>query len=141
MTVRSYEYRHVVGFEETNLLGNVYFVHHLRWHGHCREMFLRDEAPGVVGRFAEGLTLVTLHVSCDYLAELAAFDEICVRMKLVELVQNRMRLGFETVLVRGGAEIIAARGEQEIACMRHQGDRIVPAPLPPELDDALRRYS
>ena len=28
-----YEYRHVVGFEETNLVGNVYFVNHLRWQG------------------------------------------------------------------------------------------------------------
>ena len=44
-TSRAYEYRLVVGFEETNLVGNVYFVNHLRWQGKCREMFLRDHAP------------------------------------------------------------------------------------------------
>ena len=37
--MRSYEYRHVVAFEETNLVGNVYYVNHLRWQGRCREMF------------------------------------------------------------------------------------------------------
>ena len=40
-----YEIRHTVGFEETNLVGNVYYVNYLRWQGRCREMFLRDHAP------------------------------------------------------------------------------------------------
>ena len=31
-----YEYRHVVGFEETNLVGNVYYVNYVRWQGRCR---------------------------------------------------------------------------------------------------------
>ena len=35
-----YEYPHMVGFEETNLVGNVYYVNYLRWQGRCREMFL-----------------------------------------------------------------------------------------------------
>jgi enediyne biosynthesis thioesterase len=39
--VRYYEYSHRVGFEETSLVGNVYYVNHLRWQGRCREMFLR----------------------------------------------------------------------------------------------------
>ena len=29
----TYELRHIVGFEETNLVGNVYYVNHLRWQG------------------------------------------------------------------------------------------------------------
>ena len=41
--MKAFEYRHVVGFEETNLVGNVYYVNHLRWQGRCREMFLRDQ--------------------------------------------------------------------------------------------------
>ena len=31
--MKSFEYRHVVGFEETNLVGNVYYVNHLRLAG------------------------------------------------------------------------------------------------------------
>ena len=43
-----YEYRHIVGFEETNLVGNVYYVNYLRWQGRCRELFLKDMAPDVL---------------------------------------------------------------------------------------------
>ena len=43
-----YEYRHLVGFEETNLVGNVYYVNYLRWQGRCREMFLLEHAPDVL---------------------------------------------------------------------------------------------
>ena len=45
-----YEYPHTVGFEETNLVGNVYYVNYLRWQGRCREMFLKQHAPDVLGR-------------------------------------------------------------------------------------------
>ena len=34
--MRAFEYRHVVGFEETNLVGNVYYVSHLSWQGRAR---------------------------------------------------------------------------------------------------------
>ena len=60
--MRVYEYRHIVGFEETNLVGNVYFVNHLRWQGRCRELFLRDHAPGVLAELDRGLSFVTIHV-------------------------------------------------------------------------------
>ena len=45
--MRYYEYRHVVTFRETNLVGNVYYTNHLEWQGRCRELFLRDHAPEV----------------------------------------------------------------------------------------------
>ncbi|MBV8314154.1 MAG: acyl-CoA thioesterase, partial [Planctomycetaceae bacterium] len=93
--MRAYEYRHVVGFEETNLVGNVYFVNHLRWQGRCRELFLRDHAPEVLAQLSEGLSLVTTRCSCEYLAELAAYDEVVVRMRLADLAQNRITLAFE----------------------------------------------
>ena len=37
--MRAYEYRHVVGFEETNLIGNVYYVNHVRWQGAAARCF------------------------------------------------------------------------------------------------------
>ena len=39
--MRGYEHRHIVGFEETNLTGNVYYVNHLSWQGRCRELPFR----------------------------------------------------------------------------------------------------
>ena len=70
-----WDLEHVVTFEETNLVGNVYFVNHVRWQGHCRELFLRQRAPGVLAQLAEGLALVTTSCSCQYFAELKALPQ------------------------------------------------------------------
>ena len=135
--MRSYEYRHVVGFEETNLIGNVYYANHVRWQGRCREMFLRDRAPEVIEALKYGLVLVTTRVSCEFMAELYAFDEITLRMRLGELAQNRITMNFE--YWRG--EELVARGEQQVACMQREGKQVVPVPVPVQLREALREYA
>lgn len=139
--MKAYELRHVVGFEETNLVGNVYFVNHLRWQGRCREMFLRDEAPDVLAALDDGLALVTTRASCRYLSELRAHDEVVVRMTLGRVSGSRLTMRFDFVARRDGGESLVARGEQEIACMRRSGDELRPAPLPASLRAALHRYS
>ena len=139
--MRYYEYRHVVGFQDTNLVGNVYYTHHLAWQGRCREMFLRDHAPDVVAELGRGLALTTVRCSCEYLSELGTFDEIIVRMRLTELVQNRITLGFEYWRLRNGVEELTARGEQQVACMLRSGERLLPTPVPASLRTALESYS
>ena len=143
--MKAYEYRHQVGFEETNLVGNVYYVNHLRWQGRCREMFLRDHAPEILEDLRNGLALATVRCSCDYLAELEAFDSVVLRMRLGGTVQNRITLLFEYWRQNGdgdgnGEELIA-RGEQVIACMRREGKGAVPTPIPAPLREALKPYS
>jgi enediyne biosynthesis thioesterase len=140
MASPAFEYRHVVGFEETNLVGNVYYVNHLRWQGRCREMFLRQHAPGVLAMLSEGLALATTRCSCEYLAELVAFDEIIVRMRLAGIVQNRIAMDFEYWRVSPTGEMLIARGQHEVACMARSGDRMAPTAVPAELRDALRPY-
>jgi len=137
----AYEMRHRVGLEETNLVGNVYFVNHLRWQGRCREMFLAEHAPEVLDELKRDLALATVRCSCEYLAELDAFDEVAVRMRLAERAQNRLTLRFEYVRVGDGREELVARGEQTIACLRREGARTVPAPIPAALAAALVPYS
>lgn len=138
--MKSFEIRHRVGFEETNLVGNVYYVHFLRWQGRCREMFLAQHAPGVLTELGAGLALATVHCSCDYLAELSAFDEVAVRMRLEWVRQNRVRFVFEYWRL-GAAEELVARGAQEVAAMRrHEDGTLTPTPLPQEMRDALRPY-
>jgi enediyne biosynthesis thioesterase len=136
-TARFYEYRHVVSFQETNLVGNVYYTNHLAWQGRCRELFLREHAPDVVNELSRGLSLATVSCACEYFAELSAFDEIAVRMRLADLVQNRMRLVFEY----WRCEELVARGKQEIACMRRDVKKLSPAPVPPNLRTALAAYA
>jgi enediyne core biosynthesis thioesterase len=138
--VRAYEYQHVVGFEETNLVGNVYYVNHLRWQGRCREMFLRDHAPAVLKDLEQGLALVTVRCSCDYAAELLAFDRIVVQMRLGAFKQNRITLLFEYWRQQAPTPELIARGEQQVACMRREGERMLPTSIPTALQAALQQY-
>ena len=138
--MRAYEYQHIVGFEETNLVGNVYYVNHLRWQGRCREMFLKDHAPDVLTELEHGLALVTVRCSCEYHLELMAFDQVVVRMRLGALAQNRISLLFEYWRKRADAEEIVAHGEQQVACMRREGESMVPTPIPGSLREALIAY-
>jgi enediyne core biosynthesis thioesterase len=77
-----------------------------------------------------------LRVSCEYLAELNAFDEIIIRMRLGELTQSKITLLFEY----WRAEELIARGEQQVACFQREGEKLVPTPVPKSLRDALRAY-
>ncbi len=139
--MRAYEYRHVVSFEETNMVGNVYYANHVRWQGRCREMFLREHAPEVLERLTRGFALVTTKVSCEYLAELSAFDELVIRMRLGSLKQNRIDMLFEYWRCRADARELVARGEQQVACMQRDAKEMVPVPVPQELREALKPYS
>jgi enediyne core biosynthesis thioesterase len=137
---RAYEYRHVVGFEDTNLVGNVYYVNHLKWQGRCREMFIREHAPDVVDLLERDLALATVRCACDYIEELRAFDTVTIAMRLSALARTRMTMSFEYLRGAAGGRDLVARGEQVIACMRREGDRLVPAPVPASLAAALEAY-
>ena len=138
--MRAYEHHHIIGFEETNLVGNVYYVNHLRWQGRCREMFLRQHAPSVLEELSGDLALATTRCACDYFAELRAFDEIILRMSLDSLAQNRIGFNFEYWRVSPEGEELVARGSQEVACLRRQGEEMVPTPVPKDLREALKAY-
>ncbi|MEU4397185.1 acyl-CoA thioesterase [Micromonospora orduensis] len=136
-----YEYRHTVGFEETNMVGNVYYVNYLRWQGRCREMFLKDLAPAVLEDLQQDLKLFTLKVDCEFFAELTAFDELSIRMRLTELAQTQVQFGFDYVRLDGSGETLVARGSQRVACMRGPNTRTTPARVPEALAKALQPYA
>lgn len=138
--MRAYEYCHTVGFEETNLVGNVYYVNHIRWQGRCREMFLKEHAPDVLRQLSGNLRLVTLKCACSYIAELFAFDELVIRMRLGELAQNRLTLLFEYCRKNEYEFETVATGEQEIACMTFREGQLVPTYFPDSLLTALEGY-
>jgi enediyne biosynthesis thioesterase len=136
----SFVYRHIVSFEETNVVGNVYFTRHIAWQGRCREMFLKQNAPEILAEIARDLRLVTLRVSCEYFEELNAFDEIEVQLSLAHVRQNKLGLNFNYLKIDPGRNQIAARGFQEIGCMRLVEKGLVPVNVPPSLADALRPF-
>ncbi len=140
---KTFEYRHAVGLEETNALGNVYFTAYLSWQGRCRELFLREHAPEVFDLFDDGLRLVTTRVECDFHAELRPRDEVVVQMRLEEITGRSVTMGFDyrrPGTREGGGEVVA-RGRQEIASMRVDADgELAPVPLPDVLRRALEPY-
>jgi enediyne biosynthesis thioesterase len=137
-----FEYRHTVGFEETNLVGNVYYVNYLRWQGRCRELFLKERAVEVLADLQADLKLFTLKVECEFFAEITAFDELSIRMRLLELGQTQLQFGFDYVRLNpGGGETLIARGMQRVACMRGPNTRTVPTRVPQPLVRALEPYA
>jgi enediyne core biosynthesis thioesterase len=136
-----YEYRHVVSFEETNLVGNVYYVNYLRWQGRCREMFLLEHAPDVLAELRADLKLFTLQSECEYLAEISAFDELSIRMRLEELTQTQIAFAFDYVHLHDGMEELVAKGRQRVACMRGANGQTSPARVPDSLRTALEGYA
>jgi enediyne biosynthesis thioesterase len=135
--VPSYEYRHRVLLEDGNLVGNVYFARFPGWQGRCHEAFLAEQAPEAEG----GVALITVHCSCDYLAEAAPGDEVLVRMRTLRLARTLVTLGFEHWRLDAGGEALLARGEQRLACVRRRAGEVEPAALPGTLRRALERYS
>lgn len=138
--IATFDLEHLVTFEDTNAVGNVYYVSYLRWQGQCRERFLYTHAPGVLDALGAGLTLVTISCSCEYYEELFPFDRVLVQMSLGAVRQNRVLMRFDYVR-QGDPPKLIARGEQEVAIMARTDRGLRPAPLPPELHDALSAYA
>ena len=139
--MRAYEYRHIVGFEETNVVGNVYYANHVRWQGRVREMFLREHAPQVLKELAHGLSFVTTRVSCEYYAEISAFDEVIIRMYAGAITNSRVTMLFDYLRVTETGTELVAKGEQQIACVRREAERTVPSPVPDSLRQALSAFT
>jgi len=129
-----YEWHHIITFEETNLVGNVYYANHIRWQGCCREMFLKEHAPDILEQLHNHLVIVTTRVSCEYFDELFAFDEIVLQMRAGSISSNRIVMLFDYLR----KDDLVAQGEQQVACMLK--DRWVPAPIPKSLQEALLPY-
>jgi enediyne biosynthesis thioesterase len=136
-----FEYRHTVGFEETNIVGNVYYVNYLRWQGRCREMFLKERASAVLADLQADLKLFTLKVDCEFFAEITAFDELSIRMRLIDLGQTQLEFSFDYIrLDPDNGETLVARGRQRVACMRGPNARTIPTRVPEPLVQALQPY-
>jgi enediyne core biosynthesis thioesterase len=136
----SYDYRHVVTLEETNLVGNVYFSNFLRWQGHCREHFLMERAPGVLRSLTDDLALVTVSCRCDYFGELYATDTVELRMTLGGIDDNQVSMTFDYYRINATPSELVARGSQTIACMKRASHGTTPVAVPDELSRALEPY-
>ena len=103
-------------------------------------MFLLEYAPDVLDDLCRDLKLFTIKSECKYLAEITAFDEVSVRMRLEDLTQTQIGFVFDYVRVRDGLEELIARSSQRVACMRGSSGSTTSTRVPEELRRALESY-
>lgn len=133
--------RRSIALDETNATGNVYFSHYVKWQGHCREAFLKSAAEWVVAELGERYVLVTADCECRYLAELRAFDEVCLHMTFSAVRRNRMVLEFDYWKASPGEPELCARGRQTLAWLERDGSGVIqPRPVPEALLDVIKSY-
>jgi enediyne biosynthesis thioesterase len=107
--MRHFEYRFSLGFQETNVVGNVYFANYFLWQGKCREDFLRRYAPQVLQDFKAGYGLITQECSCVFHEEAFAFQSILIRMGLERLTRTGMSMSFDYYRDDGSEEAESSR--------------------------------
>jgi enediyne core biosynthesis thioesterase len=137
----AFEYCFTTTFEETNLVGNIYFANYARWQGKCREMFLQEYCPDVIDQVHKGLALITLDLHLRYISQLFAFDKVIMRMSLGSMASSRMMMLFKYYkAIRGGEELVC-EGSQAMACMRADaGGRMVAAPIPESIFEVFNQF-
>jgi enediyne biosynthesis thioesterase len=134
----AFVYCHVVSFEETNIVGNVYYARFVSWQGRCREIFLKERVPELINTLGQTFRLVTLRVTCDFFDDVNVFDEIEIWMRLAHLRQHKIGLNFDYRRVGPGREGSVARGFQEIACVDVSSS--APLQVPALLRSALQEF-
>jgi enediyne biosynthesis thioesterase len=141
MLMNYFEITHTVLFEETNLLGNVYFSNYFKWQGECREMYIKNHAPQMIHDIYSGaVALITLHSSCDYFSELRAFDEVVIALTLDNISQNRIKLSFEYFRLNAeGVKSLIAAGKHEVGCFRKENEKLIPTHIHPALLIAIQK--
>jgi enediyne core biosynthesis thioesterase len=136
-----YEYRLIPSFEETNLVGNVYFANYVLWQGKCREMFLYEYCPDVIEEISNGLLLITLDLSMQYISQLYAFDKVVMHMSLEASSTSRMLMGFEYFKEEvDGKLTLVSKGTQATLAMKEIDGRVGPVSFPESMFEVLNEY-
>lgn len=133
-----FKYNFQVSFEETNVVGNVYFANYFVWQGKCREAFLAEYAPQVLQDFAAGHGMITKESSCEFFEESFAFNKIEIRMYLSRLTRTSITMLFEYFRIEELAEVLLAKGKQTTFWASPE-QKI--AMLPDYLYDAVKQFT
>lgn len=136
-----YEYRFITTFEETNVVGNIYFANFALWQGKCREMFLYEYCPGIIDEIKSGLALITLDLSIQYVSQLFAFDKVVIRMSLDAQSVSRLLMGFKYYKEEeNGSLTIVATGTQATLAARMINGTIKAVPYPDAMIEVIEEY-
>lgn len=136
-----YEHKFITTFEETNLVGNIYFANYVLWQGKCREMFLHEYCPDVIEGINNGLLLITLDLSVQYVSQLFAFDTVVMHMSLESQSASRLLMTFEYYKQEPDKRLtLVCKGTQATAAMREVDGRVIPVSFPDSMFQVFEEY-
>jgi enediyne biosynthesis thioesterase len=130
-----YEYHHLVTFDDTNSVGNVYFARFFQWMGSCREVITAEHYPELVTDIKRGFGFATEFAHIDYAQECFLFDKILIKMKVTDLSRTRIEFSFDFVNEKKTS--IIATGKQAVIWVNPQHR---PSIMPDKLYDSIVEY-
>lgn len=137
-----YQHEFITTFEETNVVGNIYFANYAVWQGKCREHFLFEYCPEIIDEINSGLALITLDLSIEYISQLFAFDRVMMKMFLEGKSSSRLLMGFEYYKIQSKGDIeLVARGSQSTIAMRLMNDRLTPVEYPKSIFRVFEEFN
>lgn len=134
-TEKYYEYHHLVTFDDTNSVGNVYFARFFQWMGSCREVITAEHYPELVTDIKRGFGFATEFAHIDYAKECFLFDKILIKMKVTDLSRTRIEFTFD--FVDENKNSIIASGKQAVIWVNPQHR---PSIMPDKLYDSIVEY-
>lgn len=81
--------------EHSNLVGNIYFSNYSKWINSTKDLFLYQNNPKLFKKSRANEEFITLECSVSHLQEAMPFDNILVKMYLIELYEKGMALKYE----------------------------------------------
>jgi enediyne biosynthesis thioesterase len=135
-----FEYKFITTFEETNLIGNVYFANYAIWQGRCREIFLYEFCPDVIEEIKNGLLLVTLDMNITFLNQTFVLEKILMRMSIDAKSDTSLLMKFDYYKEENDRLNIVANGLQTIVAMKSINDKMVTVNLPHSLLSFMENY-
>ncbi len=134
-SVRYFEYEQLVTFQDTNLVGNVYFSKYFEWQGKCREALLLEHYPEITKDLQEGFGMATEFAHMDYRSEAFLNDKVLCQMHIPEL--SRTRIAFSFNFYRKSDMLLLAEGQQAIIWINAQHK---PSLMPEKLFNLVNTY-
>ena len=134
-TEKYYEYHHLVTFDDTNSVGNVYFARFFQWMGSCREVITAEHYPELVTDIKRGFGFATEFAHIDYAQECFLFDKILIKMKVTDLSRTRIEFTFDFVNIK--EQSVVATGKQAVIWVNPQHR---PSIMPDKLYDSIVEY-
>jgi len=128
--------------EDSNLVGNIYFVNYSKWLGRTLDLYFYKFIPEYFKGIGAQGELICLNCEIEHLREAMPFDKILVRMYLESVYECGINLYFEYFrLDKDYSEIkLAFARHKAVWVKRDEGSKAVAAKLPPLILKALENF-